>query len=107
MVGIHPNLRWEIEGDGKACLAFAEEITVALIGFDGGAEARVLTHSPETAAVHCGVDSTRVWQLSRIAERVLRIPIGKISFGVKAFDGKAGESREFLLALGGCFGFGV
>src|SRR5260370_15772250 len=57
MVGVHANLRGEIEGYGKAGLALAQEIAIALVGFEGGAEAGVLAHGPEAAAVHPGADA--------------------------------------------------
>src|SRR5260370_18429369 len=57
MVGIHADLRGQIDSDGKAGPAPAQEVAVTLIGFDGGAEAGVLTHGPESDAVHGWIDT--------------------------------------------------
>ena len=68
MVGVQADLRWKIEGYGEAGLAFAEEVAVALVGFDGGAEAGVLAHGPEAAAVHGGVDAAGVGEFAGVAD---------------------------------------
>ena len=60
MIGVHANLRGQIERDGKALLSFAEQIPITLIGFGGAAKAGVLAHGPETAAVHSGINSAGV-----------------------------------------------
>src|SRR6267143_626017 len=57
VVGIHANLRGQIESDGTPGLALGAEVAIALVGFDGGAEASVLAHGPQAAAVHGGVDT--------------------------------------------------
>ena len=64
MVGIHAHLGGQIEGDGKSGDALREQITVALVALFGGAEAGVLAHGPEAAAVHVGVDSAREGELA-------------------------------------------
>ena len=71
MIGVHADLRGEIEGYGEACLAFAEKIAIALVGFDGGAEAGVLAHGPEAAAVHGGVDAAGEREFAGVAEVAL------------------------------------
>ncbi len=109
MIGVQADLRGKIESDGEAGLAFAEEIAIALVGFGGGAEAGVLAHGPEAAAVHGGIDAAGVGEFAGIAESNFGVPTGEIFFGVETIDGQAGEGGEFFLALGGGggFGFGV
>ena len=105
MVGVEADLCGKIESHRKARLAFAQEITIAAVGFDGRAEAGILAHGPEAAAVHRGIDSARVRKFAGVAEAGFRIPAGEIFFGVKRIDGKAGKSGEFFLASGGGSGF--
>src|SRR6266851_1806228 len=105
VVGVHADLRWEIEGDGEAGLAPTQKIAVALVGFDSGTEAGVLTHGPETAAVHGGIDAGGKGKFAGIPESGFGVPASKIFFGVEAIDRKAGESGELLLAFGGGGGF--
>src|SRR6267378_3357554 len=106
MVGIHANLRGQIEGDGKTGLALAQEVAVALVGFGGGAEAGVLAHGPEAAAVHGGVDAASKGIFTGITEGVIGVPAGKILFRVETIDGQAGESGKMLFSFGGSGGFG-
>ena len=107
MVGVHANLRGEIEGYGEAGLAFAEQIAIALVGFDGGAEARVLAHGPEAAAVHRWIDAAGVGEFAGVADGRFWIRGGEIVLRVEAIDGEAGERREVLFAFGGGLGFCV
>ena len=107
VVGVHADLRGKIEGDREAGLAFAEEVAIALVGFDGAAEAGVLAHGPEAAAVHGGVNAARVREFAGIADGGFGIGGGKIVLCVEAVDGKTGKSCEVLFAFGGGFGFCV
>jgi hypothetical protein len=74
VVGIQSDLRGEIEGDGEAVNALRQEIAVALIRLDGGAEARVLPRGPEAAAVHRGIDAAGKRGLARVTELGFRVP---------------------------------
>src|SRR5215470_6466135 len=109
MIRVEADLRGEIERDGEAGLALAEEIAIALVGFDSGAKAGVLAHGPEAAAVHRRVNAAGKRKFAGIAQSGFGIPAGKILFGVQAVDREARESGEFFLALGegGGFGLGV
>jgi len=107
VVGVHADLRWQIESDREAGLAFAEEIAIALVGFDGGAEAGVLAHGPEAAAVHGGVDAAGEGEFAGVADDRFGVCRGEIALGVEAIDGKAGERGEMLFAFGERIGFGV
>ena len=58
----------------RPALAFAEQIAIALVGFGGAAEAGVLAHGPEAAAVHRGIDAARVGKFAGVAEGFFRVP---------------------------------
>ena len=107
MVGVHADLRGEIESNREAGLAFAEEIAIALVGFDGGAEAGVLAHGPEAAAVHGGVDAAGVGEFAGVADGGVWVGGGEIGLGVEAVDGEARKTCEMVFAFGGGVGFGV
>ena len=54
VVGVVADLRGQIEGDRQAGLALVEQILVARVGLLGEAEAGVLAHRPQPAAVPVG-----------------------------------------------------
>ena len=56
-----------------------EQIAVALVRFDGAAEAGVLAHGPEAPAIHGGIDATGERELAGIAEVAFGVPIRKSS----------------------------
>src|SRR5215472_3739689 len=101
MVGVEANLRGKIKRDGKSGLSLAQEIAIALVGFDGGAEAGVLAHGPEAPAVHGGVNAARVGKFAGIAESGFGIAGSEILLSIQGLKRKAGERCEFLFALGG------
>src|SRR3981189_2144363 len=107
MIGVHADLRGQIECDRESRLALAEQITITLVGFSGGAKPGVLAHGPETAAVHRGINATRVGKFARIPEGFVRIPSRKRLFGIQAVDGKPGKRGEPRLAFWGGAGFGL
>src|SRR5512139_910112 len=54
-----------MERNAQARLTLPEQVAVALVGLFGGAEAGVLTHGPEAAAVRSGLDTAGERKLSR------------------------------------------
>ena len=62
----------------RARLAASEQIAIALVRFGGGAEAGVLPHGPEPAAIHRGIDAARERKFAGEAEIALVIPIAEI-----------------------------
>ena len=68
MVGIESHLGGQIEGDGKTRLALREQIAITLIGLPCRAEAGILPHGPELAAVHRGIDPARVGKFAGLSE---------------------------------------
>ena len=57
MVRVVAHLRRQIEGDAQAADALREQIPVARVGFRRRAEAGVLPHRPQPAAVHGRLDA--------------------------------------------------
>ena len=68
VVGVVADLGRQVEGDGEAGLALVEEVAVAAVRLLGVAEAGVLAHRPEAAAVHRGLDAARERELAREAK---------------------------------------
>ena len=64
MIGIHAHLRGQIEGHRKPGDALRQQIAVAPVALLGGAEAGVLAHGPEPAAIHVRIDSAGVGVLA-------------------------------------------
>ena len=46
MVGVHADLGWQVERDGKSGLSPREQIAIALVRFRGAAESGILAHCP-------------------------------------------------------------
>ncbi len=99
MIGVVAHERGQIEGDGEAGLALREQITKALIGVFGGAEAGELAHGPEAAAIHGGMNAAGVRRLARVAEIFLGRPIREIGGSVEALDRIVGDGGELFRAL--------
>ena len=55
VVAVVAHQRGEVEGHREPGLTVGQEIAVALVGLDGGAEAGELAHGPEAGPVHGGV----------------------------------------------------
>ena len=67
MIGVVAHQRGEIEGGGESGLALREKIAEAGVGVFGGAETGELTHGPQAAAVHGGVNAAGVGRLAGLA----------------------------------------
>ena len=82
MVAVVAHLGGQIEGDRESSGALREQVTIAPVAFLGGAEAGVLAHGPQAAAVHLAVDAAGVRELTRVAETIVhdRFMIGR-SYG--------------------------
>src|SRR6185437_5859744 len=87
MVGIEPNLSGKIEGHRQARGAVREQVLVALIGLFSVTHSGVLPHSPESSAVHRGLDASRVWKLAWIAEISFVVPVLEIVLAIELPDG--------------------
>ena len=82
MVGVIAHQCGEIERGGEASLTMRKQVAETLVGVFRGAEAGELSHGPETATVHGGVDSAGVWWFARKAQMLGSIKIRKVCFGV-------------------------
>ena len=78
MIRVIADLCGQIECNAKTRDTLFKEVAITCIGFAGGAETGVLTHGPETLAVHLSVDTTCKRKFSRYAEIAIRLPIHKI-----------------------------
>src|SRR5207253_4210813 len=91
VVGVVADLRRQVERDRKPGLALLEQEAVALVRLRGGAEAGVLPHRPEAAAIHVLVDATREGERAR--ERLFPVSIlGRVD----RFQGQAAVVLNFL-----------
>ena len=99
MVGVVAHQSWQIERGRKAGLALRKQITEALIGVFGGAEAGELAHRPEPAAMHCRVNAARVRWLARVTEIAFRTPVGKIGGRVESANRVIRNCCEFGLTF--------
>ena len=87
IVAVVADLGRQIEGDAQAGLSLAQQVLEALVGFGGGAVARVLAHGPEAAAVHRRLHAAGEGVLAGEAELV-EIPlllsfVGRLRAGVQ------------------------
>ncbi len=99
MVAVVSHQRGQVEGDGKARLALLQQIVQALVGVLGATKSGKLTHRPNLAAIHHGVNATRVGILARVGQVVGVVEFGKVRRGIKLVDGHTRKGGEFLLPL--------
>ena len=97
MIGVHADLRGQIERDGKPGLALFEQIAIAAIRFGGAAEAGILPHGPEAAAIHGGIDAARERKLSGVVQVALRVPAVQVVGRDNRFHRQPGGGRRFFL----------
>ena len=88
VVGVVADLGREVEGYGEAGLALLEQVAVAGVRLLGVAEAGVLAHGPEAAAVHRGLDAAGVGELAGEAE------LGEVVPAVHVIGTYRGGRRE-------------
>src|SRR5438309_1198535 len=100
MIGVVAHQCREIECHGQSAAAVLEQVFVATVGLFRRSEPGELPHGEELAAVSGGVNTARVWRLSRIAKILFVIPvIGKIGLSVKSSDREAGNGGEAGAAM--------
>ena len=93
MIGIVANLCGKVEGHAQSCLSLLQKKFVALIRLLSRSKSCVLSHGPETASVHRGLNTPGEGMFAGKSQ-VLTIVY------VLCFQGR-GES--FHLNMGGCF----
>ena len=70
MVGVVAHLRRQVERDAQAADALREQVPVARVRFGGRAEAGILAHRPQPAAVHRRLDAAGVRESARDRRRL-------------------------------------
>src|SRR6202011_6294056 len=73
VIGIHTDLRGQVEGHRQTRLAFAEKIAITLVGLRGARETRILPHGPKAAAIHRGINPASVREFTGVADGLFRI----------------------------------
>src|ERR1700680_5047651 len=96
MIGVVAHECGQVESDGKSGLALREQVSETRVGVLCSAKAGELTHGPQPAAIHRWVNSARVRRLARLAQIAVRVPVRKISGGIKLTDGVPGYGGEAL-----------
>src|SRR5512134_2688676 len=94
VVGVQAKLRRQVEGDGKAGRALAEQVAEAPVGLLRGTEARVLAHRPQLAAVHRRVHAARVRVLAGQPEPLGVVALREILRRVHRLDGDPAVGRK-------------
>ena len=74
MIGVIAHLGRQIERNRQTRRAGSQQLPVALIALDGGAEPRVLAHCPRPTGVHRRVDTARVRELPGNTQFFLGLP---------------------------------
>src|SRR5207237_10604494 len=92
-VGIVSHLRRQIEGSGKPGLAGFEQIMKSFIGLLGRPETGVLTHRPETAAIHGRLHAACIWVKPRQSDA-----LGRFGRRIERLDPDSARSLERALA---------
>src|SRR5215471_17397277 len=90
MVGVVSHQSRQMERNGKSGLSLAEQVVISGIRIFRSAEPAELTHGPQPAAIHCGIDSACIWWFTGFAGTRNRA-------GVEFIDRHAGNRRECSL----------
>ena len=96
MIGVVSHLRRQIECHAQPADAVGEQVAIAGVGFFRGAEARILTHRPQPAAVHRRLDAAREWKFAGKSEFGCRIPIDEVVGSVET--GRSGLGNGHVTA---------
>src|SRR6185312_11009703 len=101
VVAVVADLCWKVEGDAQAHDALAEEVVVARVAFFGGGKAGILSHRPQLAAVHVGLDAPGIgvlaWQRGSVGAVVRARGGGQICCRVDLFDGNAAVGCHYRI----------
>ena len=96
MIAVVTHLCRQVECAAQSCLTSLEQKLETLIGVGCTSEACVLTHGPQTVAVHRWVNATGVRLLARSAKRCCWVEGSQRFRGVQRIDGDAGVSLALL-----------
>ena len=106
MIGIHANLRRQIERHRKPGRAIRQQIFVAFVRLLGIAHARILAHGPQPAAVHGGLHAARKGIFAGIANFAFVVGAFEIGRRVERINGNVRGSFN-LGWFGRVFNFSV
>ena len=90
VIGVETDLRGQIEGDREPGGAVRQQVLVALVRFLGVAEAGVLAHGPEPAAVHGGLHAAGKGIIAGVSDLAFLVASVQIGGRVERADGDVG-----------------
>jgi hypothetical protein len=88
IIGIHPDLRRQIECHRQAGRAALEQVSITSIRFRGRRKPRVLAHGPQLASVHRWLWTARERERAGCAEVALRIEAALAERALIEIDGQ-------------------
>ena len=75
MIAVVPHLRRQVEGARQTCLTCVQQKLKTLIRIGCRAEARILTHCPQTIAMHRWINATCIRRLARFTQTIRGVEI--------------------------------
>ena len=96
VIAVVADLRRQIERDAQAADALRQQVAIALVGFRRGAEAGVLPHRPQPAAIHRRLDAAGERKFAWKGKVALGIERDQIFGPVKGFTGSFDGARRNL-----------
>src|SRR5262249_21878002 len=93
-VRVVAHLRWEVEGDAEPRDPLGQQVPVARVRLARGAEAGVLAHGPEAAAVHGRLNAAGERELAGEAQLGFGIPAGQILWRACEIGGRGRLGRH-------------
>src|SRR5450830_148232 len=99
MVCVHAQLGWKVKRNGKTGLALVQQVFVPAVGLLDRCKPRVLTHGPETTAIHRGLVSSRVRVFSGEPNVAHVVHVDNVLRCIEELDVDAGTSRAVRIGL--------
>src|SRR5688572_24618713 len=103
MIAVVADLRRQIEGNAQAVDALRQQVAIAAIRLRRRAEARILPHRPQAAAIHRWLDAAREGKFAWERKVALRIERGEVPRAHERLhhgDCSGTWGRDFSPALG-------
>ena len=104
VVGVVADLGRQVEGHGKTGLPLFDQVLVARVALGGGAEAGVLAHGPEAAAVHIGLHAARQRVVAGKAQ-LLHVACSCVAANVCALVARCVDGLDLHVVAAGCEAF--
>jgi hypothetical protein len=99
IVGVQAHQRRKIEGHTQPCLAVFQQIFEPSIRVLGCPVSGKLSHGPEPAPIHGGIDPARIGKLTRSAEIGFGSRVLEIVLGIESADLQSGQGRKSRVTL--------